>query len=249
MEEYDLKLHDDFNYDKWLDDNKDFTQIIAGKRRSGKSVLTKWMIKYYFLERFGAENIILFKGSYYDDEFYNCYLPDENIMRFELETFFKLVEYQKILHEKKTPLKILYIFDDCNIAEVINDKLVKKKFIEIFVNGRHFGASLNFISQYSSSLPPIWLANTDLIFALNVLSENFVENIRRNFASYYPKTKFVRRLKQVYDEKKHQMLLFDNETRKIYKFLLDVEIVKYKKKVETDKYSMKGTYRRIREKF
>jgi len=225
-------IHEDFDFDEYFNNIDDFTSIIASPRRGGKTTLIKYLIKFHFVKKFKKENIILIKDSLQDDENYSSYLHEENILEFDPYIISELIDYQKNLKKEKKSTKLLLIFDDCMNDNKLKKSKATEKFQEIFFNGRHFDISVLFSSQYPQIIKSSWIANTDLIIVRNVLSENFLEHIRKNFASHLTKTTFIRTLKEIYDESIYYNVIFDSLTHKIYKINLYIEIIDKTKKTK-----------------
>lgn len=223
----------EFNFLKWFSERKTgFSLIIAGKRGSGKTILIKWLMREFFKNYFGNENIILVKDSKYDNENYSDFISNDNIIDFYPKMLESFVNYQQMLYEKKKSNKILLIFDDCMNRQKL--KLSKSILDQLFFNGRHMNISIIFSSQYMSIIDSAWIENTDLVIIKNVLGENFCENIRRNFASEIPKTRFIRFLKKIFTESKYNYIIFDGtENRTI--FVEKIKLLTIKKRQEEKK--------------
>ncbi|MHA1382056.1 MAG: ATPase/DNA packaging protein [Candidatus Helarchaeota archaeon] len=227
-----IEIIDGFDYESWFIENENFSMIIAGQRRSGKSTLLKWLIKNHFTKIFDKNNIILVKDSDYDEEGYNSYVNKENIVDFDVDLVFHLVAKQKELKRKNKSEKIIIIFDDCMSKSKLRSSIITEKLEELFFNGRHMDISFVFSTQYIAVIPSGWVANADMTIAKNVISENFCESIRRNFASHVTKTQFIRHLKKIYEEDKYINVIFDNVSHKIHK---DVKRLKIVRKVKVKK--------------
>ena len=145
-----------------------FTGIIAGSSRAGKSNLLKYLLvgepnisKYFdFILVFSRTLINGFYSGFLDSKLmFSEY--NENVIN-----DMKLLYAKKKLENKK--FKWLVILDD-----IVDSKSKYLKSIEeIFFTGRHFGASLVFLTQKMSLMNTGWVANALFIITLFVGSRN-----------------------------------------------------------------------------
>lgn len=139
-----------------------FTSIICGSSKSGKSNLLKYLLvgephitKYF-------DFVLVFSKTLVNG-FYQGFL-DSQLMFKEyreevIEDFKKL--YEKKKQEKKT-FRWLVILDD-----IVSQKSKYEKSIDdLFFSGRHYGASIVFLSQKVSLMNTGWVANCMVLISL-----------------------------------------------------------------------------------
>jgi hypothetical protein len=158
----------------------DFTVLIIGRRRSGKSFLARWLF-YHLKHRFPAGIVIT--GTKLN-RFWQQYVPDEFV--FDVEEMNEALESayrrQKILKEHPElgiDNRFFIILDD-----VMSDKYkirFSKELSRAFTDGRHYNVFTVVICQDPFGVGPDLRENADLIFAFRQNQQSRKEAIANNF--------------------------------------------------------------------
>ena len=148
-----------FNYKEFFKNNKNFSSIICGSRRSGKSYLVKYLFtknkfneKYdYIIIMCNSSELEKYKEYVKGDLFFNIFDADV------IDRIFLLSEYHKKNNEEKN---FLIILDD----SISNDQKFSEALNNIFTRGRHSNISLILTTQKLSMSSTISRTNCDIIF-------------------------------------------------------------------------------------
>ena len=89
-----------------------FSMVIVSKRNSGKSFLTKHLLKMFMVENKLFDYIVLFSSTAQLTKDFEC-LPKKSIQEdFSTTKINKILEYQKKAKESQNPKQCLIILDD-----------------------------------------------------------------------------------------------------------------------------------------
>ena len=147
---------------------KNTTNLIIGKRGSGKSTLVVDLLeKNYF-----KKTTIICPSEKYQ-KFYTKFYPDINILYDNYLTFIKNIMQTKNMEDE------VIIFDDCFSSK--GEWLKDKHFIDFFHNHRYYNKTLIFAFQYPQELSPEIRLNFDNVF---LLAEDIVLNKERLYDHY-----------------------------------------------------------------
>lgn len=142
---------------------KCFSSIITGSSRSGKSYLLKHLLtmnKSKLLRKF--DFVLIFSKTLVNG-FYKSFI-NSDLMFYDYEPAIiefmkqKYIEYQK---QGKT-FKWLVILDDCVDAKSKYYNHIQ----DLYFHGRHYQASIMFLTQKCSLMATGWMANSTLIICL-----------------------------------------------------------------------------------
>jgi energy-coupling factor transporter ATP-binding protein EcfA2 len=156
------------------------TVMLAGKRGSGKSVLTKQLIqdeRHLFGNR-----IFLFSPTEQINRDYEGIIPPNHIFGDWNEKWGDVL-LKKLSTTPKSELKpILLLFDDMGSQASLEKSSI---FTNFFVRGRHYYISLIFCGQYVYQLPKICRSNLDFVLAsqqnaqsVDILTDEFNVNLK-----------------------------------------------------------------------
>ncbi len=157
--------------------NTNNTIAIIGPRRSGKSVLIRYLYQKFWKKQFDMTIVFTKCPSTADfyNEFIESYNGDGELVRDEgfnpdIFNIIKEQQTERIVKGEKS-LKILMILDDAVDKKLRNTQ----EFSDIFLMGRHdsFNIQLVFASQSATALNPEQRENLDLLisFRLNLRSD------------------------------------------------------------------------------
>jgi Poxvirus A32 protein len=143
-------------FDKTIKQWKAFTCIISGSRMSGKSNMLKYLLKSpeVNLSRH-FDFTIVFSRTLVNGFFQ---FVDSKLMfdEFHPRVLEDMANISAKLKKEGKKMKYLVIFDDC----VDSKSKYQKDITNLFFNGRHYGASVIFLTQKASLLSTGWMANT-----------------------------------------------------------------------------------------
>lgn len=144
-----------------------FSMIIVSKRNSGKSYLTKHLLKMFMNEKKLFDYVVLSSSTASMTDDFDC-LPKKAIQDdFSTSKINKILEHQKKSKESKTPKQCLVILDDTIGAKI--DTEFRTNLDLLFSRGRHYNTSILFISQYIKNYISTTIRNNIdyLIFSVN----------------------------------------------------------------------------------
>lgn len=177
----------EFNLDSLMADS---TVVIIGKRRSGKSFLTRDIFYHHRKIPYGVvfnstESIDPFYSDFIPDSFiYESYRPNviENFMNNQMKKVHDLKKIGKKLDKKKDNTFI--VLDDMlhEGKKWKNDETIKS----IFFNGRHFNFFFILTLQYNMGIQPELRSNIDYVFIFNDTSTKNRKNIYDAYCSMFP---------------------------------------------------------------
>lgn len=191
--------------------------LVAGKRRFGKSVWTRWCfskIGHWF-----PDGVYVFTTTKHN-WFWQQHVPDSRIYYgFDWEVIGKLLDVQleKWERRKRTGEEsldyIALIFDDC-ISER-NDARYAVELLRLVFNGRHFMISIWLLAQDIKGFFPDVRANTDYCMMTYQIQKRQTDVLRDDFASFFSnKDVFGEMLRR--NTQDHQLLVIDQSTAKYH---------------------------------
>ena len=144
-----------------------FSMIVVSKRNSGKSYLTKHLLKLFMVDNKLFNYIVLFSSTANLSHDFDC-LPKKAIQEdFSSAKVNKILDFQKASKDSKNPKQCLIILDDTIGAKL--DPSFKSNLDLLFSRGRHFNISIIFISQYIKNYISTTIRNNIdyLLFSIN----------------------------------------------------------------------------------
>jgi len=183
--------------------NVPFSMIVVSKRNSGKSYLTKHLLKMFMVDNKLFDYIVLFSSTANLTKDFDC-LPQKAIQEnFSSEKVNKIIEHQKKSKESSNPKQCCIILDDTIGSKI--DAEFKTNLDLLFSRGRHYNISIIFLSQYIKNYISTTIRNNIdyLLFSIN----------------NYNVIKIIYDL-VVYDGSIKDFIKFVNEKTKDYTFLI-----------------------------
>jgi len=166
---------------------------IIAKRGSGKTILCRYLLKY-FLEKAKVPAGIIISPTDKLNKFYGQKFPDtfihskykpiitENLLYRQEEIKNKRMEKKK--YGKKVDHRCVLLMDDClgKAAEWKKDENLQ----ELLLNGRHYGITYMITLQDPLGVGPLMRGNFDYVF---ILADDNFKNVTRiydNYAGIFP---------------------------------------------------------------
>jgi len=180
-----------------------FSMVVVSKRNSGKSYLTKHLLKMFMVENKLFDYIVLFSSTAHLSKDFEC-LPKKSIQEeFSTTKINRILEYQKKSKDTKNPKQCLIILDDTIGCKL--DITFKTNLDLLFSRGRHYNISIIFISQYIKNYISTTIRNNIDYLLFSVNNYNVIKII-------YDLV--------VYDGSIKDFIKFVNEKTKNYTFLI-----------------------------
>ncbi len=166
-----------------MDIMDDFTVLLIGRRRSGKSFMARWLM-YHLRNRFPCGVVIT--GTKLND-FWAQYIPKEFIHDIEdmgvvLENVYKRQQFIIEHPELGIDPRCFLILDD-----VLKDKYkvrFSKPLSRAFTDGRHYKVFTLITSQDPRGIPPDLRENTDLCIIFRQFQRGRKESVKEDFLDY-----------------------------------------------------------------
>ncbi len=166
-----------------MDIMDDFTVLLIGRRRSGKSFMARWLM-YHLRNRFPVGVVIT--GTKLND-FWSQYIPKEFIHDIEdmgivLENVYKRQQFLIEHPELGIDPRCFLILDD-----VLKDKYkvrFSKPLSRAFTDGRHYKVFTLITSQDPRGIPPDLRENTDLCIIFRQFQKGRKESVKEDFLDY-----------------------------------------------------------------
>jgi len=161
----------------------DFTVVLVGRRRSGKSWMCRWLM-YHLRNRFPV--VVVITGTKLNS-FWSQYVPDELIFSIDDmdDVITRIKERQRILLEHPSldiNPAIMLILDD-----VLQEKYKvthSKCLSACFTDGRHYKISLFITTQDPRGIPPMLRENSDLAILFRIFQRGRKEAVAEDFLDY-----------------------------------------------------------------
>lgn len=150
---------------------------IIGKRKSGKSMLAKSIIKHQ-LEKGLIDEIVVFSLTEKMNKFYENFVTDVNY-KLDFGMLEKILEKQEQNIENENKKKYMIVFDDC--CGTKGEWTKNAAMQEILFNGRHYNISYIFIMQFPIGISPELRSNFDYIF---LFKDDVISNLKRMYDHY-----------------------------------------------------------------
>ena len=172
----------------------DAVVVLIGKRRSGKSFLTREILYYLTKKRIPYGQI--FSHTEHCNPFYRKHFPplfiDDELSEEKMAQIIDMQHKRIKRYAKKHNLEkgqclensMLLIFDDMMSDDDIFKK--SKSFKKIFVEGRHASLFFLLILQYVLGIPPALRSNVDYAFLFASDGANDLKKLYENYASVIP---------------------------------------------------------------
>lgn len=176
----------------------DSTIVNFGKRRTGKSTLTRYLCYHYF--RYFFPRGIVISHTEHLNKAYSKFVPkkyihnelseklQQDILDFQ-ESVKSDARYEDWLAEDENFNRCFVIYDD-----VINDENAirySKPLRTMFTNGRHYDVMPIINTQYVHAIPPTMRANVDVAFMFTATDMPTKEHLFQCFGDMLPRQLFM----------------------------------------------------------
>lgn len=152
-----------------------FSMIITGNTKAGKSHMMRYLLTEHIESNY-FDFVIVFSRTLvngYYNEFIESKLMFSEYNEEVINTMIKLYEEKK---SKGVNMKWLVILDDC----VDNRSKFLDNITHLFYSGRHYNASIIFLTQKISLMNTGWINNASIIISLFAYSRNEKEYLSEN---------------------------------------------------------------------
>jgi len=168
--------------------------VIIGKRRSGKSFLTREILYYYYRKRLPYGKI--FSHTEFCNPFYRRHFPplfiDDTLSDDKLQAILdsqhkkikRRAKMYNLENGKALENNMFLLFDDMMSDDDIWKK--SKSFKKIFIEGRHASLCCVLVLQYVLGIPPALRSNVDYAFLFAADGANDLRKLYDNYATVIP---------------------------------------------------------------
>lgn len=164
---------------------QDININILGKRNTGKSHLTKYIIKNLFIKSM-IDYVIVISATLYTG-YWDCipkkyqYYPKDAEIAIK-----KVLTFQKA--HKNENIHALIILDDCLGGIKFNDNF----YTSLYTTCRHAKTTIITIAQYPKKLPPLIRDNADFLFILKQNGKDALESIHLDYFYFMSNEQFFK---------------------------------------------------------
>jgi hypothetical protein len=163
-----------------------FSMIVYGQRRTGKSNWTCWLMKTMAAR---YDRCVVFCSTLLDGNYQKHVNPKLCFNRFDDFTCQKLIDHQKAkMNNKKTPEKLLIIMDD--VLDQTREIRQSSALNSIFTQGRHFNCSIIVLTQHVKALPPSFRKNVDACVIFRTYSHDMVKGYYEDYGGMLKRPTF-----------------------------------------------------------
>ena len=175
----------------------DSTIVNFGKRRTGKSTLTRHLC-YWYLQQFFPRGLVISHTEHLN-KFYHDFVPpryihdelseklQQDVLDFQ-EEIVRDRRFEEWKAEDEHFWRFFMLYDD-----VINDENAirfSKPLRTIFTNGRHYGILPIINTQYVKAIPPTMRANVDVAFMFTATDMPTKDHLFQCFGDMLPRQLF-----------------------------------------------------------
>lgn len=161
--------------------------LLTGRRRTGKSFLTRWIL--YNKRKVYPFGMVMTQTKY--NKFWSTYINKDSVWGdYSTEALKRLIDHQAYLVEHPEigmDPRIFVVLDDLAADVQLRYDYMLRSF---FYYGRHLKALVLVTSQWFKSLAPGCRENADLIFLFGMTNLNELEAIYEEYAAGVPRDIF-----------------------------------------------------------
>lgn len=175
----------------WFDIHElpnDATILLIGRRRTGKSFLTRWIL--YNKRKVFPFGLVMTQTKY--NKFWSTYIHKNSVWGdYSAKTLGKLIQRQAVLVNDNTfgvDPRIFVVFDDMAADSQLRSDCMLRSF---FYYGRHLKAFVIVTAQWFKSLAPGCRENSDYVFLFGMTNINELEAIYEEYGAGVPKEIFI----------------------------------------------------------
>lgn len=166
----------------------DATIVICGRRRTGKSFLTRWVL--YNKRKAFPFGLVMTQTKY--NKFWSEYINKNSVWGdFSATTLARLVERQATLVEKNVhgeDPRVFVVFDDLAADSQLRHDYMLRSF---FYYGRHLESLVIVTTQWFKSLAPGCRENADYVFLFGMTNVDELEAIYKEYGAGVPREIFI----------------------------------------------------------
>lgn len=185
---YDYLLQNELFYFDIHEVPNDATIILIGRRRTGKSFLTRWIL--YNKRKVFPFGLVMTQTKY--NKFWSTYINKNSVWGdYSQIALGRLIQRQAHLAEKNVygeDPRVFIVLDDLAADTQLRYDYMLRSF---FYYGRHLKAFVVVTSQWFKSLAPGCRENADYIFLFGMTNVNELEAIYEEYGAGVPKDVFI----------------------------------------------------------
>jgi hypothetical protein len=176
---------------------EDFTILIYGQRRSGKSTWMTWLM-YCLQHHF--DHVVCFCSTGFENYFQQFMNPKLCFSEYREEVLQKVLDRQadeitkKQSDSKHVVPRVLVILDD--VLQHETEFRQSNALRTVFTAGRHFGISCIFATQYAKSIPPTFRQNADMVVVFFVFSQEQMKIFHDEYGTMLDRAEFASLIEQ-----------------------------------------------------
>ena len=215
--------------DDLIDFNRPRNTILVGKKHSGKTNLTRYLLLNYSIQKKKFKFGIVFTNTKFDEEY--IFMPDEYIIQgYDKPVFMNYIKQLEDFSKKnkKRPPSNFMVFDD--LVGVLRED---KEFINFICNHRHYSTSVFLSAQYlKKGIPTTMRECIDYGFFFNSKTEQTLKALYESFGQLFGDYKTFRNIFMNNTKEKFQSILYRAEFDDIdnaYKKFKSPDMSKHKK--------------------
>lgn len=184
-----------------------FSCMITGSRRSGKTTLVKNMLDNVYMGQFDIIYIFYPMDFRQPDHPYRGYNMKygKHISEYSNEALENIIHKLELLRQQIPTIKTLIVLDDCISENEFKSCQASHPLNKLGIRGRHLGVSFIITSQNYASIPKILRNNVDVCILIPGLENN---SLFLNEKNVFPKKdKFQQVLSMCYSQPHSYILL------------------------------------------
>lgn len=166
----------------------DATILLIGRRRTGKSFLTRWIL--YNKRKVFPFGLVMTQTKY--NKFWSTYIHKNSVWGdYSANTLGRLIQRQAVLVNKNVwgvDPRIFVVLDDLAADSQLRYDYMLRSF---FYYGRHLKAFVVVTAQWFKSLAPGCRENSDYIFLFGMTNVNELDAIYEEYGAGVPKEIFI----------------------------------------------------------
>jgi hypothetical protein len=167
----------------------DFSMIVYGQRRSGKSNWTLWLMKT-LASRF--DRVVVFSATLMDGQYQRHVNEKLCFNKFCDRTLQTLIDMQKKDKSDKKPEdkceRTLVVMDD--VLDQTKEIRTSPALNSIFTQGRHFNCSIVVLTQHVKAMPPSFRKNVDACVVFRTYSHDMVKGYYEDYGGMMSRNTF-----------------------------------------------------------
>lgn len=185
---YDYLLQNELFYFDIHEVPNDSTIILIGRRRTGKSFLTRWIL--YNKRKVFPFGLVMTQTKY--NKFWSTYINENSVWGdYSALALGRLIQRQAFLAKNNVygvDPRVFVVLDDLAADSQLRYDYMLRAF---FYYGRHLKAFVVVTSQWFKSLAPGCRENADYIFLFGMTNINELEAIYEEYGAGVPKDLFI----------------------------------------------------------